>query len=115
MPELSPERKPNPETLTSGDSDFESATESLAPEPTRRLINTIEGGPQVKPEQTRAEQIKLIEGGPQLDFEEEHDLLVKSSYFTKPRPNPPYSPIENFFSAIQKHNQPITLHTTTMA
>jgi hypothetical protein len=113
MPELSPERKPNPETLTSGDSNFESATGSLAPKPTKRLINTIEGGPQVKTERTRTEQIKLIEGGPQLDFKEEHDLLVESSYFTKPRPNPPYSPIENLFSTIQKHNQPITLHTTT--
>jgi hypothetical protein len=99
-PEPSPKQKPNPETLTSGDSNFESATESLAPEPTRRFINMIEGGPQVETEQTQTEQIKLIEGGPQLDFEEEHDLLVKSSYFTEPRPNPPYSPIENLFSAI---------------
>jgi Retrotransposon gag protein len=46
---------------------------------------------------------------------EEHHLLVESSYFTKPRPDPPYSPIENLFSTIQKHNQPINLHTTTMA
>jgi hypothetical protein len=30
MPEMSPKRKPNPETLTSGDSDFESAKESPA-------------------------------------------------------------------------------------
>jgi hypothetical protein len=101
-PELSPERKLNPETLTSGDSDFESATGSPAPEPTRKLIDTIEGGPQVETERTQTEQIKLIEGGPQLDFEEEHDLLVESSYFIKPRPNPPYSPIENLFFAIQK-------------
>jgi hypothetical protein len=114
-PEPSPKRKLNPDTLTSGDSDFESATESPAPKPTRTFIDTIEGGPQVKTKQTWTEQIKLIEGGPQLDFEEEHDLLVESSYFTKPRPNPPYSPIENLFSAIQKHNQPITLHMTTMA
>jgi hypothetical protein len=115
MPELSPKQKPNPEPLTSGDSDFESATGSPAPEPTRNLIDTIEGGPQVKTERTRTEQIKLIERGPQLDLEEEHSLLVESSYFTKPQPNPPYSPIKNLFSAIQKHNQPITLHTTTMA
>jgi hypothetical protein len=113
-PKLSPERKPNPEPLTSGDSDFESATESPAPTPTRNLTNTIEGGPQVETEQTRTEQIKLIEGGPQIDFEE-HNTLVESSYFTEPRPNPPYSPIKNLFTAIQKHNQPITLHTTTMA
>jgi hypothetical protein len=84
MPKLSPERKPNPEHLTSGDSNFESATESPAPEPTRNFTELIEGGPQVKTKQTRTEQIKLIEGGPQLDFEEEHDLLVESSYFTKP-------------------------------
>jgi hypothetical protein len=83
-PELSPERKPNPEPLTSGDSNFESATGSLAPEPTRNFTNTIEGGPQVETKQTQTEQIELIEGGPQLDFEEEHDLLVESSYFTEP-------------------------------
>jgi hypothetical protein len=81
----------------------------------RNLTDTIEGRPQVETEQTRTEQIKLIERGPQLDFEEEHNLLIKSSYFTEPQPDPPYSPIENLFSAIQKHNQPITLHTTTMA
>jgi hypothetical protein len=75
----------------------------------------IEEGPQVETEQTQTKQIKLIEGGPQIEFEETHDLLVKSSYFTEPRPNPPYSPIENLFTAIQKHNQPITLCTVTMA
>jgi hypothetical protein len=32
MPEPSPEQKLNPETLTSGDSNFESATGSPAPE-----------------------------------------------------------------------------------
>jgi Domain of unknown function (DUF4939) len=90
-PEPSPKPKPKPETLTSGDSDFESATESPASEPTRNFI-------------------ELIEGGPQIGFEE-HDPLVKSSYFTEPRPNPRYSPIENLFTTIQKHNQPITLHT----
>jgi hypothetical protein len=115
MPEPSPKQKLNPETLSSGDSDFESATGSLAPEPTRRLIDMIEGGPQVETKQTWTKQIELIEGGPQLDFKEEHDLLVESSYFTEPWPNQPYSPIKNLFSTIQKHNQPITLHTTTMA
>jgi hypothetical protein len=108
-PEPSPERKLNPETLTSGDSDFESATGSPAPKPTRRLIDTIEGGPQVK-----TEQIKFFGGGPQDDFEENHPP-VESSYFTEPQPDPPYSPIKNLFSAIKKHNQPINLHTTTMA
>jgi hypothetical protein len=56
----------------------------------------------------------MIEGGPQIEFEETDDPLVESSYFTEPQPNPPYSPIKNLFTAIQKHNQP-TLHTITMA
>jgi hypothetical protein len=60
MPKLLPEQKPNPEPLTSGDSDFESATESPAPEPTRNLTNTIEGGPQVETKQTQTKQIELI-------------------------------------------------------
>jgi hypothetical protein len=70
-PEPLPERKPNPEPLTSGDSNFESATGSPAPKPTRNLINTIEGGPQVETEWTQTKQIELIEGGPQLNFKEE--------------------------------------------
>jgi hypothetical protein len=49
-PEPSPERKPNPEPLTSGDSDFKSATGSPAPKLTRILIHMIEGGPQVETE-----------------------------------------------------------------
>jgi hypothetical protein len=48
-PKPSPEQKPNPESLTSGDSDFESATESPAHKPTS-FIDTIEGGPQVETE-----------------------------------------------------------------
>jgi hypothetical protein len=80
MPEPSPEQKPNPEPLTSGDSNFESATGSPAPEPTS-FIDTIEGGPQVETEQT--ELVEYLEGGPQDNFEE-HNPLVKSSYFTKP-------------------------------
>jgi hypothetical protein len=131
MPETSPEWKPNPEPLTSGDSDFESVTGSPAAELTEREENSrttrlgesshppidelIEGGPQVKTERTWTEQIELIEGGPQIEFEETHDPLVKSSYFTEPQPDPPYSPIKNIFTAIQKHNQPITLRTVTMA
>jgi Domain of unknown function (DUF4939)/Zinc knuckle len=42
------------------------------------------------------------------------DPLVESSYFTEPRPNQPYSPIENLFSAIQTFNQPLPIHTITM-
>jgi hypothetical protein len=58
---------------------------------------------------------ELIEKEPQIKFEETHDPLVESSYFTEPRPDLPYSSIENLFTAIQKHNQPITLCTITMA
>jgi Ty3 transposon capsid-like protein len=103
--------------LTSGKSDFKSATGSPAPERTRNLINTIEGGPQVKTKWTQTEQAELIEEGPQLDFEEEetHDLLVKSSYFTEPRPNQPYSPIKNLFSNIRNFNQFLPINTITMA
>jgi Retrotransposon gag protein len=112
--EPSPERKPNPEPLTSGDSDFESATGSPAPKPTKRLIDTIEGGPQVKTERTEQTKfVEYLEGGPQDDIEE-HNLLVESSYFTEPQPDPPYSPLEHLFSAIQTHNQPI-VQTLTMA
>jgi hypothetical protein len=99
-PEPSPERKSNPEVVTSGESDFESATEeSPAPEPTRRLIDVIEGPPQVNIKRTRTEFEEYLEGGPQ-DKTEEHNPLVESSYFTEPQPNPPYSPLENLFSAI---------------
>jgi hypothetical protein len=59
-------------------------------------MDTIEGGPQVE-----TEQIEFLGRGPQDDFEEHHPL-VESSYITKPQPNPPYSPIKNLFSAIQK-------------
>jgi hypothetical protein len=49
MPEPSPEQKPNPEVVTSNESNFESATGSPAHEPTS-FINAIEGGPQVETE-----------------------------------------------------------------
>jgi hypothetical protein len=111
-PEPSPEQKPNPEVVTSGDSNFESATGSPAHEPTS-FIDIIEGPPQVKTERTRTEQAEFFEEGPQDDLEE-HNPLVKSSYFTEPRPNPPYSPLENLFSTIQRHNQPV-VQTLTMA
>jgi hypothetical protein len=51
MPEPSPEQKPNPEVVTSGDSDFESATGSPVHGPTS-FIDVIEGLPQVKTKQT---------------------------------------------------------------
>jgi hypothetical protein len=107
-PEPSPEQKPNPEPLTSGDSNFESATGSPAHEPAS-FIDTIEGGPQVETERTRTKQVEYLEGGPQDDFEE-HNPLVESSYFTEPQPDSPYSPLGNLFSAIQQHNQ-LVIHT----
>jgi Domain of unknown function (DUF4939)/Zinc knuckle len=116
MPEPSPKRKPNPEVVTSGKSDFESATgESPAPEPTRRLIDVIGGPPQVDTEQTKTktEFAEYLEGGPQDEIEE-HNPLDESSYFTEPQPNPPYSPLKNLFSTIQWHNQPV-VQTLTMA
>jgi hypothetical protein len=70
--------------VTSGESDFESATgESPAPEPTRRLIDVIEGPPQVNIKQTRTKFEEYLEGGPQ-DETEEHNPIVESSYFTEP-------------------------------
>jgi Domain of unknown function (DUF4939) len=100
--------------VTSGESDFESATGSPAPEPTRRLFDIIEGGPQVVTKRTkRTEFVKYLEGGRQDDIEK-HNPLVESSYFTEPWPDPPYSPLENLFSAIQRHNQPV-VQTLTMA
>jgi Ty3 transposon capsid-like protein len=114
MPEPSPEQKPNPEVVTSGESDFKSATGGLAPKPTRRLIDIIEGGPQVDTERTeRTKFVEYLEGGPQNDFEE--NPLVESSYFTEPRPDQPYSPIKNLFSAIQTFSQPLPIQTITMA
>jgi hypothetical protein len=109
-PEPSPERKSNPEVVTSGKSDFESAKgspaleptgrlrESPAPELTRRLIDVIEGPPQVD-----IERAALVEEPTHYLLEnpkDKHDLdpLVESSYFTEPRPNKPsYSPLENLF------------------
>jgi hypothetical protein len=113
-PEPSPERKPNPDIATSGKSDFESAKGSPTHEPTRRLIDIIEGGPRVETEQTEQTKfVEYLEGGPQDDFEE-HNPLVESSYFTGPQPDPPYSPLKNLFSAIQQFNQPV-VQTITMA
>jgi Domain of unknown function (DUF4939) len=101
--------------VTSGESNFESATGSPAPEPTRRLFDIIEGGPQVVTERTeRTEFVEYLEGGPQDNIEEQ-DPLVKSSYFTEPRPDQPYFPIENLFSAIRTFNQPLPIQTITMA
>jgi hypothetical protein len=102
MPEMSPKQKSNSEPLTSGDSDFESAKGSPALEPIGQGENSslqtigleesshpliedlVEGGPHYEAKQTQTKQTELIKGGPQIEFEETHDPLVESSYFTKP-------------------------------
>jgi hypothetical protein len=135
-PELSPERKPNPEVVTSGESDFESAKESPALKLTglrespaykqtgleielNPLIESLDKGrPRYNTKPERAALVEepthylLIDPKDKLDL----DPLVESSYFTEPRPNrPPYSPIENLFSAIQTFNRPLPIQTITMA
>jgi hypothetical protein len=133
MPEPSPERKPNPEVVTSGESNFESAKRSPALEPTglrespadeqtrlklelHLLIESLdEGQPRYD---TEPKQAALVEETPHyLLVEPETDLdpLVKSSYFTEPCPNQPYSPIENLFTAIRTFNQPLPINTVNMA
>jgi Domain of unknown function (DUF4939) len=137
MPETSPERKSNPEPLTSGDSDFESAKGSLALEPIGQgessspwmtglgesshllIKDLVEGGPCYETER-RTNLDKggpyyewLIEGAPQ--FETNLDPLVESSYFTEPWPNQLYSPIKNLFTSILDLNRPTILNTITMA
>jgi hypothetical protein len=90
MPEMSPEQKPDPETLTSGDSDFESAKKSPALEPTGQRespdpkIYLVAEKPHLGTEQTQTKQTKLTEEGPQLEFEETNELLAESSYWTEP-------------------------------
>jgi hypothetical protein len=78
--------------LTSGNSDFESAKESPALEPTGQRespdpqIELVEGKPYLGIEQTKTKQTQLIEGGPQFEFEETYKPLAEFSYWTKPRP-----------------------------
>jgi Ty3 transposon capsid-like protein len=135
-PKPSPEWKPNPEVVTSGESDFESAKGSPALEPTglrespaykqtglkeelNPLIESLdEGRPRYDIEPERATLVEkpthyLLENP---DDELDLDPLVESSYFTEPRPDQPlYSPIENLLSAIQTFNWPLPIHTITMA
>jgi hypothetical protein len=62
MPEMSPEQKPDRETLTPGDSDFESAKESPALEPTGQRespdpqIYLVAEKPYLGTEQTQTKQ-----------------------------------------------------------
>jgi Domain of unknown function (DUF4939)/Zinc knuckle len=112
--------------VTSGESDFESANGSPTLEPTgrlrespapeRRLIDVIEGPPQVDIE--RAALVEELTHYLLENPEDEHDLdpLVESSYFTEPRPDEPsYSPFENLLSTIRTFNQPLPVQTITMA
>jgi hypothetical protein len=119
MPKPSPEQKPNPEVVTSGKSDFKSAKGSPTLEPTG-----LRESPAYERTGLEEELNLLIES---LDEEPTHyllenpedeldlDPLVESSYFTEPRPDQPYSPIENLVFAIRTFNQPLPIQTTTMA
>jgi hypothetical protein len=104
MPEPPPERKSNPEVVTSGESDFESAKGSPALEPTglrespadertglklelHPLIESLDKGrPRYDTETERATLVEelthylLAETDDELDL----DSLVESSYFTEP-------------------------------
>jgi hypothetical protein len=79
MPETSPKQKSNPEPLTSGDSNFESAKGSPALKLTGQGENS---SPQMTGlgESSHPLIKELVEGGPQIKFEETHDLLVEPSY-----------------------------------
>jgi Domain of unknown function (DUF4939) len=134
-PETSPERKPDPEVVTSGDSDFESAKGSPSHEPTglrespayertglgessHPLIESLdEKQSRYDIETKRASLVVETPHYLLADLEtEEPNPLAESSYWTEPRPNqPPYSPIENLFSAIQTFNRPLPIQTITMA
>jgi Domain of unknown function (DUF4939) len=107
--------------LTSGNSDFESAKESPALELTGRRkspdprIELVEKKPYPETKQTWTKQTEIIEGRPQFEFKETYKLLAESSYWTKPRPEQPYSPIKNLFASIIDLNQSTSLRTVTMA
>jgi hypothetical protein len=122
--------------VTSGESNFESAKGSPTLEPTGLRESPAYERTRLKEELNPLIE-SLDEGRPRYDIkperaalveepthyllenpEDELDLdpLVESSYFTEPHPNQPlYSPIENLFSAIQTFNQPLPIHTITMA
>jgi hypothetical protein len=88
MPEMSPKQKPDPEPLTSDDSDFESAKESpaLKPRELRESPNLLTEEEQVKEGPYFEPETKLIEGGPQFKTKSTYKPLAKSSYWTEPRP-----------------------------
>jgi hypothetical protein len=116
-----PKQKPDPETLTSGDCNFESAKESPALKPTGQRespdpqIELVEGKLHLGTKRTKTEQTELIKGEPQFEFEKTDKPLAKSSYWTEPRPEQPYSPIKNLFTSILNLNQSMSINTITMA
>jgi hypothetical protein len=115
--------------VTSGESDFESAKESPALEPTglrespayertglEEELNPIESLDEGRPRyDTEPERAALAEEPTHYlleNPEDEHDLdpLAESSYFTEPRPNEPlYSPFENLLFTIRTFNQPLPI------
>jgi hypothetical protein len=90
MPEMSPKQKLDPKTLTSGNSNFESAKKSPALKPTGQRespdprIYLVEKKPYLGTKQTQTKQTELIEGGPQFKFKETDKPLAESSYSTEP-------------------------------
>jgi hypothetical protein len=126
-PETSPKWKLNPEPLTSGDSDFESAKwspalkligwrENSSPQTTGLgesshppIEELVEGGPRYLP-------AKSTEGGPQFKTKPDFEPLAESSYWTEPQPKwPPYSPIKNLFANVLNLNRTLSINTITMA
>jgi hypothetical protein len=97
-PEMSPEQKADPETVTSGESGFESAEESLTLETKERR-------------ESPDSWTELVEGEPHLGTETKEtkeDPLSYSSFWTEPRPPNPFTPIKNLFASIIDLNQPQT-------
>jgi hypothetical protein len=76
MPEPSPERKPNPEVVTSGESDFESAKESPALEPTGLRESPAYERTGLKEELNPLIE-SLDEGQPRYDIEPERAALAE--------------------------------------
>jgi hypothetical protein len=120
-PEPSPERKPNPEVVTSGESDFESAKgspaltglrESPAYEQTgleeelNPLIESLdEGRPRYDTGSERAalaeEPTHYLLANPKEELD--LDPLVESSYFTNPARTNLYTLLSKIFFPLSKH------------
>jgi hypothetical protein len=87
--------KAEPESYTSGESGFESAEESLAPETTGQ-------------KESLSLWTKSVEEEPYLETKTTDDPSVSLSFWTEPRPPLNlYSPIENLFASLLDLNQPL--------